>query len=274
MTLSRECRAVLLALALVVSASVAYAGVARDPQEQPPAAKPTVTTATPQTDAPQNDADKPKSKKKKKKNKGKAKDADADAAGDTADSKGDPDADGDAESSKVPKHPSIKIGKDIRLEFAVRIEGDLRGATPDIGRDDAALEWQDRRFGIEGTAFKHITFEVSRELTEDFEGIHDLGEKTAWKDVYVNYKISKELNIEGGRFKLPFGHEELKGETNLDFIYRSLAARVLSPGRDVGLMAHGIVACNIKPAISHAMAITPGPRRPKAASRRSRRARS
>jgi phosphate-selective porin OprO/OprP len=198
----------------------------------------------PQGDPPRDDTEKHKAKKKKKKDKGNDKDAGARAdAGGVASNTGgdgDPDAQAKPESGgKTPKHPSIKIGHDVTLEFAARIEGDVRTATPDIGRDAAAAEWQDRRFGIEGTAFKRVTFEVSRELTEDFEGVHDLGEKTAWKDVYANYRVSKAFNIEGGRFKLPFGREELTGETNLDFVYRSLAARVLSPGRDVGLMTHG-----------------------------------
>lgn len=52
-------------------------------------------------------------------------------------------------------------------------------------------------------------------------------------------RVKKAFSLEVGRFKLPFGHEELTGETNLDFAYRSLAARVLSPSRDPGVMAHG-----------------------------------
>jgi phosphate-selective porin len=97
----------------------------------------------------------------------------------------------------------------------------------------------DRRIGVEGTAFKRITFEVSRELSDDFEASHDLSEKTAWKDVYGDVRVNKAFAVEAGRFKLPFGREETTGETNLDFVHRSLAARVLSPGRDVGIMTHG-----------------------------------
>jgi phosphate-selective porin OprO and OprP len=66
-----------------------------------------------------------------------------------------------------------------------------------------------------------------------------LSEKTAWKDVYVDARVTKAIRVQAGRFKLPLGHEELTGETNLDFVRRSLAARVLSPGRDVGIMTHG-----------------------------------
>jgi phosphate-selective porin OprO/OprP len=193
---------------------------------------------TPTPEGVQEDGEPHKKKKKKKK----AKATEQDAASSSADGNGDPGTEtstGEEAGGKPPKHPSFKIGKDIRVEVAMRIEGDLRGATPNIGREDAALEWQDRRVGIQGTAFKRVTFEVSREFTHDFDGVHDLGEKTPWKDVYANYRVSKALNVEVGRFKLPFGHEELTGETNRDFTYRSLASRVLSPGRDIGAMVHG-----------------------------------
>src|SRR5206468_629424 len=95
--------------------------------------------------------------------------------------------------------------------------------------------------GVDGTAFKRITFEVSRELSQDFEAAHDLSEKTAWQDAYASVRFTKAFNIAAGRFKLPFGREELTSEPSLDFAHRSLAARVLSPGRDVGVMAHGRV---------------------------------
>src|SRR5262249_14751070 len=78
-----------------------------------------------------------------------------------------------------------------------------------------------------------------REFGKDYETATGLSEKTAWRDVYADVRVMKGIGIEAGQFKLPFGHEELVGETNRDFVYRSLAARVLSPGRDPGVMAHG-----------------------------------
>lgn len=227
MTASRTWRAILVCLVAIAWILVTDAHAAQQR-----------TDAVAVQQVPQEDGDKPKSKKSKKKKKKEQAD----------DSSGDPDAEGGSSDGgsedaggKAPKHPSIKIGKDIRLELAMRIEGDLRGATPVIGREDASLEWQDRRIGIQGTAFKRVTFEVSRELTHDFEEEHGLAEKTAWRDIYANYRVSKALNFKVGRFKLPFGHDELTGEPNLDFTYRSLIGRVLSPGRDTGAMVHGRV---------------------------------
>jgi phosphate-selective porin OprO/OprP len=148
-------------------------------------------------------------------------------------------ADSSDETVKRPKHPSWSPVPAVKLEFKARIESELRTDTPASGFEDSDLEWQDRRIGVEGTAFKRIAFEISRELSDDFEAAHDLSEKTAWKDVYADVRVTKALNLEAGRFKLPFGREELTAEPSLDFARRSLAARVLSPGRDVGVMAHG-----------------------------------
>jgi phosphate-selective porin OprO/OprP len=108
-----------------------------------------------------------------------------------------------------------------------------------LGFYDTQPEWQDRRIGVKGTAFKRISFEVSRELGQDFETHNGLSEKTAWRDVYARAHLTKTFNVQAGHFKLPFGYEELTGETDLDFIYRSLASRVLSPGRDTGIMVDG-----------------------------------
>jgi phosphate-selective porin OprO and OprP len=143
------------------------------------------------------------------------------------------------ERVKPARHPSWQPVPGVKLDFKARIETETRPTSPPASLDQRVLEWQDRRLGIEGTVSKHFSFEISRELSQDFEEAHDLSEKSAWKDAYVSARLSKAFSIDAGRFKIPFGREELTGETNLDFAYRSLAARVLSPGRDVGIMAHG-----------------------------------
>ncbi len=142
------------------------------------------------------------------------------------------------------KHLSFKIGEHITVTPTARVERDFRTATPVIGFDQASSEWEDRRIGIEGTAYKRFTFEISRELSVDFAPeTNEPGEahETAWKDVYVKTRFTRALIVGAGRFKEPFGREALTGESNLDFINRSLAARVLSPARDVGVMSEGRV---------------------------------
>ena len=145
-----------------------------------------------------------------------------------------------SESAKPAKHPSVTLGP-VKLDFKGRIESEMRAPVPAMGLDRGQIDWQDRRLGFEGSAFKRFSFEVSRELSQDLEAARDLSERTAWKDVYVDTRLTKALRVQAGRFKLPLSHEELVGEPNLDFVRRSLAARVLAPGRDAGVMVHGRV---------------------------------
>lgn len=47
--------------------------------------------------------------------------------------------------------------------------------------------------------------------------------------------------MRGGKFKIPFSLDENTGASRLDFMFRSLAATHLAPGRDRGVMVHGRV---------------------------------
>jgi phosphate-selective porin OprO and OprP len=125
-------------------------------------------------------------------------------------------------------HPSMKIG-DVRLELAARAETDARLATPAVGRDRGELSWGDPRIEVRGRVTRRVDFEVSREFGDD----------AAWKDAFLNIRVTRALEIEAGRFKIPFGRETLVGRANLDFIHRSLGASQLAPSRDAGVMVHG-----------------------------------
>jgi phosphate-selective porin len=85
--------------------------------------------------------------------------------------------------------------------------------------------------GVEGNVEGLVDFQIERELGDD----------DPWRDVFVNYRQFGAAEVQAGKFKLPFSLDENTGATNLDFIYRSLAASQLSPGRDRGLMVHGRV---------------------------------
>src|SRR6185295_12940092 len=86
--------------------------------------------------------------------------------------------------------------------------------------------------------FKQIEYEVERELTEKEL---DVGKtpRSPWKDVYVNLAFVKNAQIQIGKFKIPFGLDQLTGVTHNDFVYRSLGAIYLSSARDIGGMVHG-----------------------------------
>lgn len=128
---------------------------------------------------------------------------------------------------------SLRLGRHGRIDAKVRVQLDgarTDGLLPDED-DDASLDVARRRVGVEGELFDVIAFEIERELTGD----------EPWRDVFVNVRPIAAIQVQGGHFRLPFSLDENTGATSLDFVYRSLAARNLAPGRDPGAMLHGRV---------------------------------
>jgi phosphate-selective porin len=141
------------------------------------------------------------------------------------------------------QHPSIRYGKIVRLDFALKIQEDWRSSYDGSETDLDAWELHRSRVGVQGTVLKHIEFEIERELKEkelsDKDVALGLTPAPAWKDVYVNLDYFPDAQIRAGKFKVPFGLDTLTGVSHNDFIYRSLGAIYLTPSRDVGVMLHG-----------------------------------
>jgi phosphate-selective porin OprO/OprP len=134
-------------------------------------------------------------------------------------------------------HPQIRTGP-LRVDVVARFQWDARdpGDNPE---DFDELEIHRARIGIEGELFNRVQFAIERELTEREVENPDVNERSAWKDVYVDANLSDAVQVRAGKFKIPFGLEQLTGIANLDFVYRSLTARYLAPGRDIGVAVHG-----------------------------------
>ena len=129
-------------------------------------------------------------------------------------------------------HPSVHIG-DLRVSFRARVQVDSRRSdAPFDDEDDVAVDVARKRLGIDGQFGRYVAFQVERELDDELD---------PWRDVYANYRQFTEAQFQYGKFKLPFSLDENTSPTNLDFVYRSLAASTLAPGRDIGWMAHGRV---------------------------------
>jgi phosphate-selective porin len=130
-------------------------------------------------------------------------------------------------------HPSLHLGRGTRIDFRARFQADLRGseASVDLPEEETGLDIAKRRVGIAGEIRNAVDFQIEAELGSD-----DL-----WRDVYANYRQYNAVQVQGGRFKLPFSLDENTSSTNLDFVYRSRAASELAPGRDFGIMVHGRV---------------------------------
>ena len=132
---------------------------------------------------------------------------------------------------RMGEHPTFQIGSDLEVVLRARIESALRTGSP-ANEDAVDADWRRRRVQVEGS-FKRLEFEFSHEFGDPVE---------PERDAFVNVRLTRPLQVQAGRFKVPFGRDALKSGANLDFVFRSLLGRILAPGRDVGVMAHGRVS--------------------------------
>jgi phosphate-selective porin OprO and OprP len=143
------------------------------------------------------------------------------------------------------QHPSIRFGEAVRVDFVARFQEDFHSSYDGAEASAGLARWElhRNRVGIKGFVTRHVEYEVEYELTEKELTEHDvlLGytPNSQWKDVNVNLTYVKNAQILAGKFKIPFGLDELTGVTHNDFVYRSLGANYLAPARDVGTMVHG-----------------------------------
>lgn len=132
------------------------------------------------------------------------------------------------------QQPSITAGDWLRIDFRARFQGDIRKSEAAIrGDEDGGLDIARRRVGIEGRV-GHVDYQVEYEI-----GARE------WRDVYLDYRQFKPVQVRAGIFKLPFGLDENTSATNLDFIYRSQISSRLAPGRDRGVSVHGRLLKNV-----------------------------
>jgi phosphate-selective porin OprO/OprP len=125
--------------------------------------------------------------------------------------------------------PSLRFGKLFRMDLRLKVQADVRQSSLDLSSRGGAFKWERLRGGIKGSFLKYFEYEVE----------HDLESGGVWRDVYLNFRYEAYAQVQGGKFKIPFGYEELTGPMDLDFAYRTRVSDALTPGRDVGVMAHG-----------------------------------
>ena len=134
----------------------------------------------------------------------------------------------DAVETTFGDHPTVTFGTIATLEGVAKFQLDWRQAD-----EASAVESWDvhlMRVGISGRLFKRVEYQIERQLNDD---------TSPWRDVYADVAVSSALQARGGKFKIPFGLDMLTSAMQLDFVYRSLAASSLAPGRDVGVEIHG-----------------------------------
>lgn len=130
----------------------------------------------------------------------------------------------------MEEHPTVRIGSTLEVRLRARIESSFRrwSIEPDVVDTDSA--WRRRRVQVEGELFKKLEFEFSHEFGDPME---------PERDAFVNLQLRRSFEIQGGRFKMPFGRDVQISGANLDLIHRSALGRHVAPGRDVGAMVHG-----------------------------------
>lgn len=123
--------------------------------------------------------------------------------------------------------PSLRIGE-FRADLRVRLHVDARDFEPELGEDE--VQFRRARVALQGRLFDDLEYEFDADLRD---------EQRPWRDVYINYRRFRVAEVQVGRFKIPFGLDQLTGVFNLNFAERSLIGSDLSPARDRGVMVHG-----------------------------------
>src|SRR5687768_7258570 len=96
------------------------------------------------------------------------------------------------------EHPVLDWPGKLRVEFRARVQGDGRASQAAIERRGGdRFDVGRRRIGVEARIADIIDIQIETEI-----------EKTnPWRDVYMNYRPLTAAQVQGGRFKLPFGLE-------------------------------------------------------------------
>jgi phosphate-selective porin OprO/OprP len=131
------------------------------------------------------------------------------------------------------KRPSIEVGDLLTAGIRFKSQVDFREFPdePDT-RPKPLVELHRTRIGVEGRVIKEFEYQIEGELGDSGR---------PWRDVYIQTRSFRAVQVRAGQFKIPFSLEQLTSGMDLDFNYRSLAAAFLAPGRDVGLMLFGRV---------------------------------
>ena len=145
----------------------------------------------------------------------------------------------------LKNRPSIRIGEFAQIDFKAKWHLDFRDFSPYALNLPAIVNalparpdifyLSKARFGLKGHVTKYFDYEVERDQREDFGDVNDYH---PWKDNYVDFNAHKLLHVKIGKFKMPFGLEEIGSEDRLDYAFKSRVTDALSPARERGIMLH------------------------------------
>ena len=122
--------------------------------------------------------------------------------------------------------PSIQLG-DVRIDIRFKTQLDWRAFDPEV--EEERFDRRSLRGGINGEIGNHFEFQIERDLDPDGE----------WRDVFARWRTHRQFEVSAGRFKVPFGREELTSFSDIDFAFRALVSTTVPPARDKGVMVSG-----------------------------------
>jgi len=141
--------------------------------------------------------------------------------------------------------PSLRLGEYVQVDLKSKWQFDFRGFDPPRinlpGVVNALPAVPDTfflnkaRFGFKGKVTEYFDYEVERDMRRSFSISH---EYHPWKDVYVNAHVNRFLEVQVGKFKMPFGMEENMSDDKQDFAIKSRVSDTLVPSRERGVMLH------------------------------------
>ena len=106
--------------------------------------------------------------------------------------------------------PSLRAGE-FRVDLRVRFHFDVRGLDTDpVGKDD--FIWRRARVALEGRLYDDLEYEVDADARDT---------ENPWRDVFLNYRRFRSAEIQGGKFKVPFGLDQLTSVFSNSFVARS-----------------------------------------------------
>jgi len=114
------------------------------------------------------------------------------------------------------KRPVIEVGNLLTAGIRFKSQVDFREFPdePDTP-SKPLLDLHRTRIGVEGRVIKEFEYQIEAELADSSE---------PWRDVYIQTRSFRLLQVRAGQFKIPFSLQQLTSGMDLDFNYRSLAA--------------------------------------------------
>jgi len=128
--------------------------------------------------------------------------------------------------------PSLRIGE-FRMDARVKLHFDFRALDSEEEVAPEDFRFRRARLSLEGRLYDDLEYEIDADARDT---------ENPWRDVLLNYRRFRAAEVQGGKFKVPFGLDQLTSVFANSFVERSMIGSQLSPGRDRGVMVHGRVA--------------------------------